>query len=108
VPGHTADHHPDAVAAILAGGHEVGHHGYLHRSSETLDVSGQRAELEQGLTALGRHGVRPLGYRSPGWELTPDTLGMLAELGFSYDSVRRQERRSPGDWTGSPAAGRHR
>ena len=86
VPGHTADHHPAAVAAILAGGHEVGHHGYLHRSSEALDVSGQRAELEEGLTALSRHGVRPLGYRSPGWELTPETLGMLAELGFSYDS----------------------
>ncbi len=86
VPGYTADHHPEAVAAILAGGHEVGHHGYLHRSSEALDASGQRAELEEGLTALSRHGVRPLGYRSPGWELTPETLSMLAELGFSYDS----------------------
>lgn len=86
VPGHTADHHPDAVAAILAGGHEVGHHGYLHLGTDDLDAGRQRAELEQGLTALGRHGVRPAGYRSPGWELTPETLAMLAELGFSYDS----------------------
>jgi peptidoglycan/xylan/chitin deacetylase (PgdA/CDA1 family) len=86
VPGHTADHHPDAVAAILAGGHEVGHHGYLHLASDGLDAAGQRAELEQGLTALARHGVRPIGYRSPGWEIVPETLSMLAELGFSYDS----------------------
>ncbi len=86
VPGHTADQHPAAVQAILAAGHEVAHHGYLHLASETLDGDGQRAELEQGLTALARHGVRPLGYRSPGWELMPETLVMLGELGFAYDS----------------------
>jgi peptidoglycan/xylan/chitin deacetylase (PgdA/CDA1 family) len=33
VPGHTADQHPGAVEAILAGGHEVAHHGYLHRGT---------------------------------------------------------------------------
>jgi Polysaccharide deacetylase len=31
VPGYTAGQHSGAVEAILAGGHEVGHHGYLHR-----------------------------------------------------------------------------
>jgi peptidoglycan/xylan/chitin deacetylase (PgdA/CDA1 family) len=86
VPGHTADQHPGAVAAILAGGHEVGHHGYLHRGTDGLDAAEQRAELEAGLVALERAGVRPGGYRSPGWELTPPTLDLLAELGFSYES----------------------
>jgi peptidoglycan-N-acetylglucosamine deacetylase len=86
VPGHTADHHPEAMAAILERGHEVGHHGYLHKASERLDEAGQREELEKGLVALDRHGVRPAGYRSPGWELTPETLAMLPGLGFSYDS----------------------
>jgi len=86
VPGHTADHHPEAMTAILAGGHEVGHHGYLHLSTDGLDAGRQRAELEAGLTALDRHGVRPAGYRSPGWELTPETLALLTELEFSYDS----------------------
>jgi peptidoglycan/xylan/chitin deacetylase (PgdA/CDA1 family) len=86
VPGHTADQHPGAVEAILAGGHEVAHHGYLHRGTDGLDAAGQRAELEEGLTALGKLGVRPGGYRSPGWELTPETLDLLGELGFRYDS----------------------
>jgi peptidoglycan-N-acetylglucosamine deacetylase len=86
VPGHTADQHPGAVAAILAGGHEVAHHGYLHRGTDGLDAAAQRAELEEGLVALDRAGVRPAGYRSPGWELTPPTLDLLAELGFSYES----------------------
>ncbi len=86
VPGHTADHHPGAVTAIAAAGHEVGHHGYLHRGTDGLDAGSQRAELEQGLAALDRHQIRPAGYRSPGWELSPETLAMLPELGFSYDS----------------------
>lgn len=59
VPGHTADQHPGAVEAIFAGGHEVGHHGYLHRGTDGLDAAAQRAELEQGLTALGRLGSGP-------------------------------------------------
>ena len=86
VPGHTADHYPEAITAILAGGHEIGHHGYLHRGTDGLDAAAQRAELEQGLAALGRHGIRPAGYRSPGWELSPATLAALGELGFSYDA----------------------
>jgi peptidoglycan/xylan/chitin deacetylase (PgdA/CDA1 family) len=101
VPGHTADHHPGAVTAILAGGHEVAHHGYLRLGSEGLDDAGQRAELEQGLTALGRHGVRPAGYRSPGWELTPGTLSMLAGLGFVYDSSLMADDRPYWEVSGS-------
>jgi peptidoglycan-N-acetylglucosamine deacetylase len=86
VPGHTADHHPGAVSAILDHGHEVAHHGYLHLRTDDLTAEQQRAEIEQGMNALGRHGVRPVGYRSPSWELTPETLSYLSELGFSYDS----------------------
>jgi peptidoglycan/xylan/chitin deacetylase (PgdA/CDA1 family) len=102
VPGHTADHHPDAMAAIAAGGHEVGHHGYLHLGSEGLDADGQRAELERGLTALGKHGIRPIGYRSPGWELMPETLAMLAGYGFGYDASLMADDRPY--WEASGAA----
>ncbi len=101
VPGHTADHHPDAMAAIVAGGHEVAHHGYLHLGSEGLTAGDQRAELERGLTALGKHGIRPLGYRSPGWELMPETLAMLAGLGFSYDASLMADDRPYWEVSGS-------
>ena len=100
VPGHTADHYPDAMTAILAGGHEVGHHGYLHLGTDALDAGAQRAELEEGLAALGRHGVRPAGYRSPGWELTPETLALLTELEFSYDSSLMADDRPYWETTG--------
>ena len=31
-------------------------------------------------------GVRPAGYRGPMWELTSDTLPLLAKHGFAYDA----------------------
>jgi peptidoglycan-N-acetylglucosamine deacetylase len=101
VPGHTADKHPGAVTAILDRGHEVAHHGYLHLGTEGLDRGAQRAELEQGLEALGRHGVRPAGYRSPGWELTPETLDLLGELGFGFDASLMADDRPYWELTGN-------
>jgi peptidoglycan/xylan/chitin deacetylase (PgdA/CDA1 family) len=101
VPGHTVDHHPEAIEAIAEPGHEFGHHGYLHLGSEGLDEAGQRAELERGLAAFERHGVRPAGYRSPGWELAPETLAMLPVLGFSYDSSLMADDRPYWEVSGS-------
>ena len=86
VPGHTADNWPEVVPMITEAGHEVGHHGYMHLGTDGLNADAQRAELERGLVALEKHGVRPLGYRSPGWELSPETLAMLGESGFTYES----------------------
>ena len=87
VPGDTADRHPDALKAIIAGGHEVAHHGYAHLRSDSVSDDLQRDEIERGLAALERAGVSgPLGYRSPSWELTPETFRMLIEYGFKYDS----------------------
>jgi peptidoglycan-N-acetylglucosamine deacetylase len=87
VPGSTAELYPDCVRALVAAGHEVGHHGHHHLRSEELDADAQRTELEQGLAALERVAdVRPRGYRSPAWELTPETFELLLEHGFAYDS----------------------
>src|SRR5260370_9245123 len=58
----------------------------MHVGPDGLGADAQRAELERGLAALDKHGVGTAGYRSPGWELSPQTLAMLSELGFSYES----------------------
>jgi peptidoglycan/xylan/chitin deacetylase (PgdA/CDA1 family) len=42
---------------------------------------------ERGLDVLDRvAGIRPVGYRSPGWDLTWESVDILLELGFEYDS----------------------
>jgi peptidoglycan/xylan/chitin deacetylase (PgdA/CDA1 family) len=87
VPGYTAELHPEAVDAIVAAGHEVGHHGYLHLQNHEIGASAQRDEIERGIEALSAcTGVPPPGYRSPAWELAPETLALLHEYEFTYDS----------------------
>jgi peptidoglycan-N-acetylglucosamine deacetylase len=87
VPGVTCERHPEAIREVLAAGHEVGHHGHRHLRTVGIGERAERDELERGLAALEDHlGVRPAGYRSPTWELTPTTLALLPALGFGYDS----------------------
>lgn len=72
---------------IRDGGHEIGHHGYAHEGPTSLDEAAERRVLDQGLDALDRVlGVRPTGYRSPAFDLSPNSTRLLEEYGFAYDS----------------------
>ena len=88
VTGHTADTYPDSVRAIVAAGHEIGHHGYLHENPVSLESKdAERRVLERGLVALQHAvGIRPVGYRSPSWDNSPHTIELLLEYGFRYES----------------------
>ena len=86
VPGYVAELHPDTLRAIVDGGHEIGHHGYLHKSPNVLTEEEQIDELDRGLKSLVTVGVRPRGYRAPMWELSDRSLLQLVERGFDYDS----------------------
>ncbi len=87
VPGHTARAYPDTVRAIRDGGHEIGHHGWVHENPVQLMPEREREVLELGLEALDAvAGVRPAGYRSPGWDNSPATVPLLLEHGFEYES----------------------
>lgn len=88
VPGHTIDTYPELCRRILSEGHEIGHHGYFHEGPVGLAEAEERAVLQRGLEAMERQldGYRPAGYRSPAWDLSPNTTRLLAEYGFDYDS----------------------
>ncbi len=87
IPGHTAETYPDLTRQIAAAGHEIGHHGYLHERPGDLTAAEERAVLERGLEALESvAGIRPVGYRSPSWDNTTQTVDLLIEFGFRYES----------------------
>ena len=87
VPGHTADRYPEAIRSIVAAGHEIAHHGYLHEQPTKLTLEQEIDVLDRGLAALADvAGVRPSGYRAPMWDLSWRTPALLAERGFLYDS----------------------
>jgi len=94
IPGWTALAHRAPCEAILTGGHEIGHHGYLHRRPERGDFDGAREEIDRGFEALDRaFGVRPVGYRAPSGENFPELLTYLAEAGVRYSSSFRDDVR---------------
>jgi peptidoglycan/xylan/chitin deacetylase (PgdA/CDA1 family) len=85
-PGLTAERWPKALELVLEAGHEVGLHGYTHKSPVYLSPEEQLNEIEHGLAALGRFGVKPVGYRAPMWSTAKRTMEALAGYGIRYDS----------------------
>lgn len=86
IPGHTIDTYPEACREIVARGHEVGHHGYVHEDPTDLTLAEEEAIIIKGLETLKKIGVEPKGYRSPGFDFSPNTLDLLDKYGFKYDS----------------------
>jgi peptidoglycan/xylan/chitin deacetylase (PgdA/CDA1 family) len=96
VPGHTAELFPHVVKEIHRQGHEIAAHGYLHESPVGLDRAQEKELLSRAEVALERVvGVRPIGYRSPAWDLSPYTIELLAERGYLYDSSLMTDDFSP-------------
>ena len=87
IPAWVASHHPDAVRAIAAGGHEIGCHGDEHERVTNIGRAREHEILTKSLQVLTElAGRRPIGYRAPAWQLSPDTLELLAAEGFDYSS----------------------
>jgi peptidoglycan-N-acetylglucosamine deacetylase len=86
VPGWTADRYPQTVEAILAAGHEVGHHSYAHFSPFEQTEAEERADFERALASLRAVGAEPVGFRCPSWEPGWRTPALVAEHGLQYDS----------------------
>lgn len=87
VPGHTTRAYPGLVSKIHEEGHELVHHGWVHENPANFDREGEKKNLDLGLEALEKAGgVRPTGYRSPAWDFSRDTVDLLLEYGFEYDS----------------------
>jgi len=87
IPAWVAAHYPDAVRAIAGDGHEIGCHGDEHERVTDLPPGREQEILKKSLEVLTPlAGRRPIGYRAPAWQLSADTLALLASEGFDYSS----------------------
>ena len=87
VPGLTIDTFEPACRAVAEAGHEIAHHGYEHVSPATMDRQAEDDQLKRGNEAIERiSGRAARGYRSPAWDLSPNSVELLLENGFLYDS----------------------
>ena len=91
-PGWTALAHTEICERIVRDGHEIGHHGYLHKIPKREDLAAAYEEIDRGFEALERAlGVRPKGYRAPSGENFPELLAHLAKSGIRYSSSFRDD-----------------
>ena len=79
---------PSQIGVIQAAGHhEFAVHGWIHELNSTLDADTERALLQRAVEYMTEvTGTRPLGYRAPSWNFSPNTLSIIREMGFLYDS----------------------
>jgi len=91
VVGEVAQRHPKLIETIAAQGHELACHGMSHKPLWRLTADEFRSEL-CAYAALMREiapGAEVIGFRAPTFSLDNRTrwaLGILAELGYHYDS----------------------
>lgn len=87
VPGLTAERYPDAVREIHRRGHELGSHGYSHRSPVGMALAEERDELVRGIDIIhGLTGERPVTWRSPSWDWSEGTLDLLLAEGVAVST----------------------
>ncbi len=85
IPGYIVEQHPRMVEAIVAGGHEIGLHGYLHEKLAYLDEAAEEEILLRCIEILERYtGTRPVGFRAPWFEINPWTPELLKRHGIDY------------------------
>jgi peptidoglycan/xylan/chitin deacetylase (PgdA/CDA1 family) len=87
VPARVAELDPEVVRSIAAAGHGIGCHGYFHERVDEQAPAQNLKILKDSRAILETTIDRPVtDYRAPLWELTPDVVESLVELGFRTDS----------------------
>ena len=76
-----------ALKRIVEAGHEIGNHSFHHEPWLHLYSEEQiREEFEKAERAIAdATGAKPIGFRGPGFSLSPTVLKVLKDRGYEYD-----------------------
>lgn len=81
-------HNADLLRGIVDAGHELGNHSFSHEPwmhrHDDATVLREVAAAEDAIASAT--GQRPVGFRGPGYSLSPSTLRVLLERGYRYDA----------------------
>ncbi|MCZ8183644.1 MAG: polysaccharide deacetylase [Beijerinckiaceae bacterium] len=87
VPAVAALLYPDEQRRVIAEGHEIGLHGWIHELNSVLPEAIERdLHFRAAETLTTITGSRPVGMRTPSWDFSPSTLKIQREMGLLYDS----------------------
>ncbi|MDB5923510.1 MAG: polysaccharide deacetylase [Betaproteobacteria bacterium] len=87
VPAVAAMLYPDEQRRVVADGHEIAIHGWIHERNSVLPEDAERDLQMRAADALEKiSGQRPVGIRTPSWDFSPHTLAITRDMGLIYDS----------------------
>jgi peptidoglycan/xylan/chitin deacetylase (PgdA/CDA1 family) len=87
VPAVVALIYPDEQRRLVAEGHEVAMHSWIHELNSVLSYNDERDIMLRSQDTLEKvTGVRPVGMRTASWDFSPHTLRIEKEMELLYDS----------------------
>lgn len=87
MPAVSAMIHPGEARHVVAAGHELGIHSWIHEFNSKLPAPAERDLAFRAADALEKiTGQRPVGMRTASWDYSAATLKIVRELGLLYDS----------------------
>jgi peptidoglycan/xylan/chitin deacetylase (PgdA/CDA1 family) len=87
VPAVIAMLYPDEQKRVIAEGHEVAIHSWIHELNSALAPEDERELQMRSADKLEEiTGVRPVGIRTPSWDFSQHTMEITREMGLIYDS----------------------
>jgi peptidoglycan/xylan/chitin deacetylase (PgdA/CDA1 family) len=87
IPAWCIEQYPATIEAILADGHEIAHHGYIHENPLDQSREEQLYWLQRSIEVIDKYtGKRPRGWRAPLYNFSNDSADLLVQEGFAYDA----------------------
>ena len=75
------------IDEAVRAGHEIASHSLTHRYLPRLDTAAKRQEIGESRDLLEQAlGVAVVGFRAPGYRIDRESLELLAEYGYAWDS----------------------
>ncbi len=80
-------HKRPAIDAVVRAGHRIASHSLAHRYLDRIPSAEKRVEIVTGRDMIQQTlGVACEGFRAPGYSIDYESLTLLREAGFTYDS----------------------
>jgi len=92
--GQAVERHPELAKEIVQRGHEAAGHGQTWEPQYSMTADQERAGYQASCDVIEKiTGTRPVGFNAFWLRGTPNTLGILQDLGFIYhiDDISRDE-----------------
>lgn len=90
--GEVAARYPEAIRAILSGGHELGCHGHTHTRFDRMSRHDAVAEIRAASGVLRSFGAPVESFRAPNLQMPVEFLPLLSDAGYRRDSSQGKHK----------------